>query len=47
MGWEEVIRNDEMVTQTSWEGVKREGWNTFERRRSMYSCVGLRWLVVQ
>ena len=43
LGWEDVINKDLKEMGTSWEGVKREalrlGW-----RRSVRSCVGLRWL---
>ena len=44
LGWEDVINKDLKEMGTSWEGVKREAFNRLSWRRSLHSCVGLRWL---
>ena len=44
LGWEDVINKDLKEIGTSWEGVKREALNRLGWRRSVRSCVGLRWL---
>ena len=46
LGWEDVINKDLKEMGTSWEGVKREALNRLCWRRSVCSCVGLRWLGV-
>ena len=43
LGWEDVIKKDLKEMGTYWEGVKREALNRLVRRRSLRSCVGLRW----
>ena len=43
--WEDVINKDLRKMGTSWEDVKREALNRLGWRRSVRSCVGLRWLV--
>ena len=42
--WKDVIKNDLKEIGTSWEGVKSEAMNRLGWRRSVRSCVGLRWL---
>ena len=44
LGWEDVINKDLKEMGTSWEGVKRGALNRLGWRRSVRSCVGLRWL---
>ena len=44
LGWEDVINKYLKEMGTSWEGVKREALNRLGWRRSVRSCVGLRWL---
>ena len=44
LSWEDVINKDLNEMGTSWEGVKREALNRLDWRRSVRSCVGLRWL---
>ena len=44
LGWEDVINKDLKEMGTSWDGVKREALNRLGWRRSVRSCVGLRWL---
>jgi hypothetical protein len=44
LGWEGVIKKDLKEMGTSWAGVKREALNRLGRRRSVRSCVDLRWL---
>ena len=44
LGWEDVIKKDLKEMGTSWEGVTRETLNRLEWRKSVRSCVGLRWL---
>ena len=44
LGWEDVINKDLKEMGTSWKGVKREALNRLGWRRSVRSCVGLRWL---
>jgi hypothetical protein len=43
LGWEDVIKKDLKEMETLWEGVKREALNRLVWRRSVRSCVGLRW----
>ena len=42
--WEGVINKDLKEMGTSWEGVKREALNRIGWKKSVRSCVGLRWL---
>ena len=42
--WEDVIKKDLKEMGTSWEGVKREALNRLRWKRSVRSCVSLRWL---
>ena len=42
--WENVTRKDLKETGTSWEDVKRETLNRLGWKRSVCSCVGLKWL---
>ena len=44
LGCEDVVKKDLKEKGTSLEGVKREALNRLVRRRSVRSCVGLRWL---
>ena len=44
LGWKDVIKKDLKEMGTSWEDVKREALNRLGWRRSVRSCVGLRWL---
>ena len=43
-GWEDVIKKDLKEMRTCWEGTKREALNRLGWKRSVRSCVGLRWL---
>ena len=40
---EDVVRKDLRETETSWKSVKREVLNKLAWRRSMVSCVSIRW----
>ena len=42
--WEDIINKELKEMGTSWEGVKTEALNRLGWRRSVRSCVGLRWL---
>ena len=44
LGWEDVINKDLKEMGTSWEGVNRKALNRLGWRRSVRSCVGVRWL---
>ena len=44
LGWETFTNKDLKEIGTSWEGVKRDALNRLGWRKSVRSCVGLRWL---
>ena len=44
LGWKDVIKKDLKKMGASWEGVTRETLNRLGWRKSMCSCIGLRWL---
>jgi len=44
LGCEEALREDLREMETSWEEVKMEALNGLGWRRSVRSCVDLRWL---
>ena len=44
LGWENVVKKDLREMGTLLEGVRREVSNRLGRRRSVRSCIGLKWL---